>query len=148
MLDSLRKKLKSLAVLQEISVVHSMLHQQNLCAKSIELQHVMSVVIRVTNYIRTNGANHREFKTFLSDIQSEYGDLPLRSEIQWYCRGKILDRFFHLRDEIILFMGMVDQLVPELQNNEWLCDLAFLSDMTDHFRCAEYTTARKREIES
>ncbi|XP_076684338.1 general transcription factor II-I repeat domain-containing protein 2-like [Andrena cerasifolii] len=130
--DSLRKKLKSLAVPRDISVVHSMLHQQNLCAKSIELQHVMSVVIRVTNYIRTNGANHREFKTFLSDVQAEYGDLPLRSELQWFSRGKILDRFFHLRDEIILFMGMVDQLVPELQDNEWLCDLGFLSDMTDH----------------
>lgn len=47
----LRSKLGNLAVPQAIDAIHCTIRQQNLCAKSIELEHVMSLVIQVTNII-------------------------------------------------------------------------------------------------
>ncbi|XP_076684327.1 general transcription factor II-I repeat domain-containing protein 2-like isoform X2 [Andrena cerasifolii] len=130
--DRLRTKLKNLAVPPEPSVIHGMVHQQNLCAKSIELQHVMSVILRITNYIRSNDLKHKRFKTFLNDIESEHGELLLHTKVRWLSPGEILDQFFHLRNEIVLFMDIIDYRVPELENDDWVCDLAFFSDITDH----------------
>ena len=55
----LRRKLQNLAVPQEICVIHYTIHEQNLCTKSIEMEHVMCVVLRITNYIRMNSLRRR-----------------------------------------------------------------------------------------
>ena len=128
----LRRKLGNLAVPQEIDAIHCTIHQQNLCAKSIELEHVMSVVVKTTNFIRTNSLKRRQFRILLEDVNWDCGELPLHTEVRWLSRGKILDRFFNLREEISHFMDAVDRPVPELVQNNWLCDLGFMSDLADH----------------
>ncbi|CAK9818199.1 hypothetical protein ANTQUA_LOCUS9709 [Anthophora quadrimaculata] len=35
----------------------------------------MNVVIKIVNYIRSNALQHRQFKEFLSELSSEYGDI-------------------------------------------------------------------------
>ncbi|CAK9818207.1 General transcription factor II-I repeat domain-containing protein 2A [Anthophora quadrimaculata] len=39
------------------------------------MNHVMNVVIKIVNYIRSNALQHRQFKEFLSELSSEYGDI-------------------------------------------------------------------------
>ena len=59
---------------------------------------------RVVNFIRTKGLNHRQFKYFLEEFDSEYRDVLYHTEVKWLSRGKVLDRRFELREEIWQFM--------------------------------------------
>ena len=45
----------------------------------------------------------------------------------------MLTRFYFLRNEIGQFMNMQGNPVVELSNNQWLCDLAFMVDISKHF---------------
>ena len=54
------------------------------------------------------------------------------SEIRWLSRGACLQRFYSLLDEIKLFVEMKDHHVPELSDELWLQDFAFLVDITTH----------------
>ena len=45
----------------------------------------------------------------------------------------MLKRFYDLRDEIATFMDMKGKIIPELSDNNWVRDLAFLVDLTMHF---------------
>ena len=44
---------------------HCILHQQNLCAKSVFLSDTLNGVIGVMNYIRANAMSHRQFRQML-----------------------------------------------------------------------------------
>ncbi|XP_029055083.2 general transcription factor II-I repeat domain-containing protein 2-like [Osmia bicornis bicornis] len=78
----LRRKMSS-TYDKNIIAIHCLIHQQNLCAKSIALQNVMSVIVRVTNYIRNHGHTRRQFRTFLEELHSAYGELPYHTEVRW-----------------------------------------------------------------
>ena len=108
------------------------IHQENLCAKYMKVQNVMEIVVQVTNSIRSRGLRHRQFKSFLEECDTQYGDLPYHCNVRWLSRGKVLDRFFELREEISLFMSAQYKPVPQLQEKTWICDLAFLADLTGH----------------
>ena len=114
--------------------IHCIIHQQSLCSKSVKLDGVMSLVVKITNTLRSKGFNHRQFKAFLEDIGCEHADIPYHCEVRWLSRAKVLERFFELRQEIALFMDMKGENVPELCDEKWVCDLAFLSDITSHLR--------------
>jgi len=45
-------------------------------------------------------------------------------------RGVVLKRFFILRNEINIFMSEKGKNVPELSNEGWVLNLAFLTDIT------------------
>ncbi|XP_076167256.1 general transcription factor II-I repeat domain-containing protein 2-like [Ptiloglossa arizonensis] len=144
--DRLRVKLESLAVPHEVTAIHYTIYQQNLWSKSVQLDNVMSLVIRTMNYIRCHGATRGEFKTFLEELDAEYGELPYHTEVRWLSRGKILHRFFELRDEIQVFMNMAGYPVTELQDNLWVMDLGFLSDTIDHLNVLNLSLQEKGNI--
>ena len=62
-------------VAHEIIVRHCILHQEQLCAKTLNMKHVMKNVISTVNFIKSNGLNHRQFRAFLEDIDSNYDDI-------------------------------------------------------------------------
>lgn len=53
----------------------------------------MKVVIKTVNFIKSKGLNHRDFQTFLEQMESEYGDVLYYSKVRWLSRGKMLRRF-------------------------------------------------------
>ncbi|KAK8389839.1 hypothetical protein O3P69_009083 [Scylla paramamosain] len=63
---------------------------------------------------------------------TEYGDLVYHCEVRWLSRGKMLMRFYELRDEVKQFMEMKGTPVRELSDSKWLCDLAFMVDITKY----------------
>lgn len=111
---------------------HCIVHQENLCAKALKMDNVMQIVIKCVNFIRSRGLNHRQFQEFLKNMDSEYGDVIYFSEVRWLSRGNMLKRFYELRSEVKSFMEAKGKGVPELQDEEWLADLAFLVDLTAH----------------
>ncbi|KAL0148361.1 hypothetical protein M9458_056341 [Cirrhinus mrigala] len=111
-------------------VLHCIIHQQAPCSKCLKYEHVMSVVLKCINYIRSRSLQHRQFRAFLEEIEATYGDVLYFTEVRWLSRGNVLKRFFELRTEVKRFMedGRMD--VPEFDDPKWVMDLAFLVDIT------------------
>ncbi|XP_015436740.1 PREDICTED: general transcription factor II-I repeat domain-containing protein 2-like [Dufourea novaeangliae] len=78
------------------------------------------------------GLNHRQFASFLEDIECEYTDLPYYTEVRWLSSHKVLKRFFKLLDEIIIFLETENYECAELKDGQWIKDLAFSVDITSH----------------
>ena len=55
--------------------IHCIIHQQNLCAKSIKFNNVMTTVISSINFIKARALNHQQFQEFLSDLKADHQDL-------------------------------------------------------------------------
>ncbi|VEN48298.1 unnamed protein product [Callosobruchus maculatus] len=111
---------------------HCIIHQENLCAKSLKMDHVMKVVVKVVNFIRSKGLNHRQFQEFLKSLDSEYGDVTFFAEVRWLTRAKMLKRVFDLKQEIQSVFESKSKSIPEFQDKEWVSDFAFLVDITSH----------------
>lgn len=65
-------------------------------------------------------------------MESEYVHLPLYSHVQWLSRGKVLDKFVSCLEHIKVFLNEKEQYFSELKDEEWLCKLMFLTDITKH----------------
>lgn len=60
---------------REIFVNHCIIHQQNLCAKTLNMPNVTTPVIKLINFLKSQALHNRQFKEFLKDLKSEYGDV-------------------------------------------------------------------------
>ena len=67
-----------------------------------------------------------QFKSFLEECDSKYGDLSYHSNVRRYIV------FLELREEIALFMKSQNLPAPQLEEQTWICDLAFLDVLTGH----------------
>ena len=111
---------------------YCIIHQENLCAKSVKMQNVMSVVTKTVNFIRSKGLRHREFQELLHRMDADFDDIPYYTEVRWLSRRKMLKRVFELKDAIQTFMESKGNSVDEFVNEEWIEDFAFLMDITTH----------------
>uniref|UniRef100_A0A5S6QHL4 Dimer_Tnp_hAT domain-containing protein n=1 Tax=Trichuris muris TaxID=70415 RepID=A0A5S6QHL4_TRIMR len=116
----------------DLIICHCIIHQESLCVQSLRLNNVMSTAVSCINFVKSRNFNSRQFKQLLNDLQSEYGDLVYHCEVRWLSRGNMLRRFYELRNEIKQFMEMKGKLVRELSDSKWLCDLAFMVDITNY----------------
>ena len=104
---------------------HCILHQEMLCAQMCgeQLGEVMSLVIRVVNFIVARALNNRRFKTLLEEAGNKYLDLLLHSNVRWLSKGKVISRFAACLSEIRTFLDIKNVEHPELANTEWLLKL-------------------------
>ena len=72
-----------------ITVTHCMLHRHALAANSLseKLKSVLSIAVRVVNYIRGNALNHRLFKAFCNEVGAKHSILLFHTEVRWLSRG-------------------------------------------------------------
>uniref|UniRef100_A0A3B3BWL0 SPIN-DOC-like zinc-finger domain-containing protein n=1 Tax=Oryzias melastigma TaxID=30732 RepID=A0A3B3BWL0_ORYME len=105
-----------------------------LCAQIFDgqLDEVMSLVIRVINFIVARALNYRQFKTLLDEVENHYHGLLLHRNVRWLSRGKVLSRFAACLNEIRTFFEMKGIEHPELAETEWLLKFYYLVDMTEH----------------
>ncbi|KAM4566993.1 general transcription factor II-I repeat domain-containing protein 2-like [Odontesthes bonariensis] len=128
----MRERMREENVTDELTAYHCIIHQESLCGKALKMEHVMSTIKRAVNIIRAKGLNHRQFKAFLGEFDTEYGDLPYHTEVRWLSQGKVLQRCFELREEICMFMESKGKDTTELRDETFLCEMAFLCDITSH----------------
>ena len=62
------------------------------------------MVLKTVNPILSHGLNHRQFQQFLLETQAEFEDLTYFCNVRWLSRGKMLQRFYALREEIATFL--------------------------------------------
>lgn len=116
----------------DIIPTHCIIHQENLCAKTLNIPEVMTFVVKTINFIKARGLNNRQFQLMLTEMESEYGDLLYYCEVRWLSRGAMLERFYVLRKEVAQFLQEKGKSVSEINDPDWVRDLAFLVDITKH----------------
>ena len=128
----IRERMREENVTGELTAYHCIIHQESLCGKALKMEHVMSTISRAVNFIRGRGLNHHQFKAFLGELDTEYGDLPYHTEVRWLSQGKVMQRCFELREETCLFMESKGKDTTELRDETFLCEMAFLCDIMSH----------------
>ena len=105
-----------------------------LCKSVLDMKHVVDPVVKIVNFIRARGLNHRQFITLLEDCGSDHSDVLYHTAVRWLSLGKVLRRVWDLKTEILLFLEMKekDTEYPQLKKSEWLSDLAFAVDLFEH----------------
>lgn len=74
-------------------------------------------------------------KKFLENRGSPFQDLLLYTEVRWLSRGKVSERFIHLRDLIQLFLALNEFknsniLLSFFDDPDFSPGLAFIADLT------------------
>ena len=100
--------------------------------KTLKMHNIMQIIIKTVNFIRAKGLNHRQFQEFLKSIDADYGDMIYFSGVRWLSRNQMLKRFYDLRHVFKSFTVSKNKFVLELDDENWLTDLAFLVDLTAH----------------
>lgn len=139
----LKSALREKKISDDIVIFHCIIHQQNLCTKSLKFQHVIGPVTKAVNFIRARGLNHRQFQKFLDDLNTTQQDVVYFTEVRWLSKGCMLRRFYELRKEVTHFLKKKGQPIAEMEDESWLCDLAFLVDITTHMNHLNTRLQRK-----
>ncbi|XP_064423610.1 zinc finger MYM-type protein 6-like [Latimeria chalumnae] len=111
---------------------HCMIHRQALAAKKMpqELSDVLSVAVKVVNFIKSRPLNSRIFTTLCEDMGANAKHLLLHAEVHWLSRGKVLTRLCELREEVRIFLANNNSpLVQHFSNTRWVSLLAYLADI-------------------
>uniref|UniRef100_A0A674NDA0 SPIN-DOC-like zinc-finger domain-containing protein n=1 Tax=Takifugu rubripes TaxID=31033 RepID=A0A674NDA0_TAKRU len=130
LLRRIQNKVKDENPDQDVIFLHCIIHQESLCKSVLQLNHVVNPVVKLVNFIRARGLQHRQFIAFLEETD----DLLYHSRVRWLSLGKVFQRVWELKEEIGLFLerlGKADEF-PELSNKRWICDFAFATDIFSH----------------
>ncbi|XP_065665428.1 protein FAM200C-like [Hydra vulgaris] len=68
----------------KVHVYHCIIHQEALCAQTFpdEVCKVMELVITIINSILAKALNHRQFREFFFEMESEYANLLLHNKVR------------------------------------------------------------------
>ncbi|BFY98365.1 hypothetical protein BsWGS_01405 [Bradybaena similaris] len=104
----------------------------------------MDMCMKIIIFIRsTSSLQHRLFRQLLEETEADYKDLLLHNDVRWLSKGKALDRFWSLREEIVIFLGNCTQRNAEkyrkvLNDNAFLADVCFLNDLFAHLNTLNF----------
>ena len=77
----LKSALKEKNISDDTEIFHCIIHQQNLCTKSLKFKHVMGPVNKAVNFIPARGLNHWQLQKFLGDLDAKHQDLAYFSDV-------------------------------------------------------------------
>ena len=132
---------------------HCIIHQEALCAKSLQMSDVMITVTNIVNIIRggNKAQRHRKFIQFIKHLEANYEDVPLFSKIRWLSAGKTLKHFFALRKEILHFLQSETEATTkeyqiQLSDDKFIGSLAFLTDISNHLNMLNLELQSKKRF--
>ena len=106
-------------------------------------------VVKCMNYIRAAALKRREFCQLLNDVDEQYGELLLHTEVRWLSRGKVLARFLAVKDQLYNFLcekKMLPEKQQKLKDPSWLNNLAFLTDISRHLNTLNKRMQGKQQL--
>ncbi|XP_029443929.1 uncharacterized protein LOC115083936 isoform X2 [Rhinatrema bivittatum] len=131
LLKRIGDRVKELDPMQELTVLHCILHQVALCKNALDLDHVLCTVVKIVKCIRARAFDHYRFISLFESTDAEHLD---HRNVGWLNLGKALQQVWKLRDEISHFLALEGKAgeFPELKDSSWVCDLAFGVDIMAH----------------
>ena len=137
--SGLRGLIKSDA--SHITITHCMLHRHALVSKTLpsSLADVLKIVVETVNYVKGQLLNQRIFMQLCEQMYSEFKVLLYHSEVRWLSWGKVMNRVFVLRAELLEFLRNHNHRHAKHFNNpSFLLTLAYLADIfaaLNHLNC-------------
>lgn len=118
---------------------HCIIHQSVLCAKlGQEYGEVMTTMMKLINFLRASSAlQHRLLRSFLTEVDADFDDLLLHNNVRWLSKGRVLKRFWAIRNELQEFLSQqksakAEQFLEFLRDAGKMETVAFLTDITHH----------------
>jgi len=119
---------------RKVIPLQCIIHQESLCKSVLHVKHIVDPVVKAINYIRSKGLNHRQFLSFLADMESEPTHIIFYNSVRWLSLGKMLRRVWDIQKEILIFLEMKEASVDfqELMARiEFKCDFAYAVDLME-----------------
>uniref|UniRef100_UPI0037E9C4C4 general transcription factor II-I repeat domain-containing protein 2A-like n=1 Tax=Semicossyphus pulcher TaxID=241346 RepID=UPI0037E9C4C4 len=113
-----------------IHIIHVHIYQEVLCKLVLKMNPVFDVVTKTFYFTRARGLNHKEFVSLLEESETEHCDIGYHTAVRWLSLGKVLKRFWDLREEIHEFCVKKENDIPQLSDADWIADLGFAVDVT------------------
>lgn len=120
-----------------IKSIHCIIHQESLIAKLgiPSAKPTADKVMTIINKLISAGAlRHRQFKIFLEENESPISDMSKMQQVRWLSVSKVLNQFITLVPLIKEFLFQLKQPITfdELEDQNWIEQIAFLADITQH----------------
>ena len=64
------------------------------------LKYVLDTTVKMVNFVKARPLNSRVFSVLCNNMGSNNATLLQHTEVRWLSRGKVLTRFFKLRDKL------------------------------------------------
>ncbi|CAN8029908.1 unnamed protein product, partial [Ixodes persulcatus] len=119
--------------------IHCIIHREHLVAKHFSYKDVMSTILRVVNYIRSNAKIHRQFRNFLEELELHEAPNDVYN---------VLSRFVDLLKPIQVFLEAKEKPCPELHDPGWCVDLGYLTDVVQHLKTLNMSLQGKEKMVS
>ena len=121
----------------QVMSYHCLIHQSVLCSKLGEgYKEAMNIIMKLVNYLRrTSALRHRNLESVLTEVRADYDNLLLHNNVRWLSKGKVLARFWAVRDHLSTFMADDNSVIEFknfLDNPKMMNIAAFLVDITEH----------------
>ena len=131
LLKRIQDKVKEENPIQDLIFLHCFIHQESLCKSVLQLNHVVNPVVKLVNFIRARGLQHRRFLMFLEETDADHQDLLYHSRV---CGLNLEKRVSELKEDIFAFLELMgkSEEFPELSDKNWLSEFAFAMDIFSH----------------
>ena len=91
----------------------------------------MDIALKTVCSIRARSLQRRLFRAHLEEAEAQHIDLLLHTDVRWLSKGRFLERFRELLPDIKKFITQFeDGKYAQIENEQWLFDLTFLTDLT------------------
>ena len=111
-LSLLLKHMEDLGINNNITKLQCLIHQEALCTKISSLKSVMNIVVKVVNFILSQGLNYPQFRQLLLQTENLNEDLLYFYDVCWLSRGDMLQRANVLREEKATFLKINRYMLP------------------------------------
>lgn len=68
------------------------------------MDNVVQIIVKAVNFMKFRGLNVCQLRDFLISKDADYEDIIYSSDAMWISQGKMLKRYYHLRNAIKCFM--------------------------------------------
>ena len=130
--------------------VHCIIHREHLAARYFKYEYVMKTVLEIVNFIRKHAKTHRQFRNFIEDLNLEDkpNDVSFYCNVRWLSTSNVLSRFVELLEPISIFLKERNKPYPQLEDDEWMHNLMFLTDVMHHLQTLNLTLQGKDQLVS
>ncbi len=93
-----------------INSTHCFLHREALVTKTMneDLLATLNDAVHVVNHIKGRPLKSEFFAVICESMVSEFSCLLYHTEVWWLPRGKVLERLYKMKEEIMLFLMAED----------------------------------------